>query len=486
MERSTWSRFAAARKAGFVVSVALAAGLTACATKPDSVTQSVKPVDRYETAHSFATLDARPADWPDDRWWQAYGDAQLDGLVQEALAGSPSLAAAAARLRNAQAQAQQSGAALFPEVSAKASVDKEKQSYNYLFPESAVPKGWRAGGQGTLDFSYDLDLWGKNRAALAAATSEAEAARADAAESRLVLATSVVDAYADLARLFAERDCAAGAVDVRTRTAALFVERQKQGLETEGSVQQAIARRDASVAELHATDESIALARNRIAALVGAGPDRGLAIARPTVAAGGQHGLPASVTLGLLGRRPDIVVARLRAEAAAKRIDVAKAAFYPDISLSAAIGVQSLGLNMLTKAGSVFGNVGPAISLPIFNGGRLRGQYRAAQATYDEAVANYDDTLVKALHDVADVAVSERALQPRLEARRAAAQAAARAHESIQARYRGGLANYLDVLSAQDSLIDANRQLADIEARAFSLDVSLVRALGGGYQNQPS
>lgn len=472
-----------ARRAGWAAGVAAVLALAACASKPDSGTAAPKAIGSYATARSFAGEGGSTAAWPQDRWWERYGDAQLDRLMGEALDGAPTLAAAAARLRNAEATVQQSHAALFPEISAQAKVDKEKQSYNYLTPPAFAPKGWRPAGQGSLDFSYELDFWGKNRASLAAATSEAEAARADAAQSRLVLSTSVVDAYADLARLYAERDCASAALDVRTKTATLFTDRKAEGLETEGAVQQAVGRRDSSQADLLSIDESIALTRNRIAALIGAGPDRALSIARPTVAIDQRFGLPPDVTLQLLARRPDIVVARLRAQAAAKRIDVAAAQFYPDVSLSAVIGMQSLGLNMLTKAGSVFGNVGPAISLPIFNAGRLRGQYRGAQATYDEAVANYDDTLVKALHDVADAAVSDRALQPRIDATKAAWVAAKRARDSIQARYEGGLSNYLDVLSSEDSLIDAQRQLADIQSRAFTLDVALTRALGGGYRS---
>ena len=474
--------------ARWAVGIAVVVGLAACASRPDSGTARPKEIGSYATARSFAVADGAAAAWPRDRWWQRYGDAQLDGLVDEALAGAPSLAAAAARLRNADAAVQQSHAALFPEISAQAKVDKEKQSYHYLTPPAFTPKGWRPAGQASLDFSYELDFWGKNRASLAAATSEAEAARADAAQSRLVLATSVVDAYADLARLYAERDCASAAFDVRTKTAALFADRKAEGLETEGAAQQAIERRDSSKADLLSIDESIALTRNRIAALIGAGPDRALSLERPTVAIDRRFGLPPDVTLQLLARRPDVVVAKLRAQAAAKRIDVAAAQFYPDVNLSAVIGMQSLGLNMLTKSGSLFGNVGPAISLPIFNAGRLRGQYRGAQATYDEAVANYDDTLVKALHDVADAAVSARALQPRIDATKAAWVAAARARDSIKERYEGGLSNYLDVLSSEDSLIGAQRQLADIQARAFTLDIELIRALGGGYRSdaQPS
>jgi NodT family efflux transporter outer membrane factor (OMF) lipoprotein len=470
-------------RAGRFVGAAVVVGLAACASKPDSGTARPREIGGYATARSLAAAGGSAAEWPQDRWWHRYGDAQLDRLVGEALDGSPSLAAAAARLRNAEATVQQSHAALWPDVSAQGKVDKEKQSYNYLTPPAFLPKGWRPAGQASLDFSYELDFWGKNRAALAAATSEADAARADAAQSRLVLATSVVDAYADLARLYAERDCASAALDVRTRTANLFADRKAEGLETEGAAQQAIERRESSNADLLSIDESIALTRNRIAALIGAGPDRALSITRPTVSIDQRFGLPPDVTLQLLARRPDIVVARLRAQAAAKRIDVAAAAFYPDVSLSAVIGMQSLGLNLLTNSGSVFGNVGPAISLPIFNAGRLRGQYRGAQATYDEAVANYDDTLVKALHDVADAAVSERALQPRIDATKAAWVAAAHARDSVRERYEGGLASYLDVLSSEDSLIDAQRQLADIESRAFTLDIALIRALGGGYRS---
>ncbi|MBC8733575.1 efflux transporter outer membrane subunit, partial [Paraburkholderia sp. UCT2] len=211
-------------------------------------------------------------------------------------------------------------------------------------------------------------------------------------------------------------------------------------------------------------------------------PDRGLRIARPAVDLTQPAGMPANLGLGLLGRRPDVVIARLRVEAAAKRIDVARAGFYPDVTLGASIGFQSLGLNMLTNAASLAGNFGPAITLPIFNGGRLRGELRGKRATYDEAVANYDETLTKALHDVADVAASKRALADRLQATQAAYDDAAQAHHVALDRYRAGLAGYLEVLNAADTMTSAQRQLADIQSRTFSLDVALVRALGGGFQ----
>jgi NodT family efflux transporter outer membrane factor (OMF) lipoprotein len=177
-----------------------------------------------------------------------------------------------------------------------------------------------------------------------------------------------------------------------------------------------------------------------------------------------------------------VVAARLRAEAAAKQIKVAKAQFYPNVNLTAYLGFQSLGLSMLTKAGSDIGSIGPAISLPIFEGGRLRGQYRQASGSYDEAVANYDGAVTQALQDVADAAVSEKALSGRLGKVQEAVDAAAAAARIAQNRYAGGLATYLDVLNAQDTLLTNQRDLSTLRSRMFALDVQLVRALGGGYR----
>jgi NodT family efflux transporter outer membrane factor (OMF) lipoprotein len=229
--------------------------------------------------------------------------------------------------------------------------------------------------------------------------------------------------------------------------------------------------------------EQIALQRNAIAALLGAGPDRGLAIERPTVRLTRGFGLPAQLSADLLGRRPDIVAARLRAEAGAKRIDQAKAGFYPNVNLAAFVGVQSFGLNMLTKSGSTIGSVGPAVSLPIFDGGRLRGQLKGSEADYAEAVANYNDTVVKALQDVADAATSQRALGGQLAKSNEAVDAARESWRIQNNRYEGGLSTYLDVLSAEDTLLSSLHALTDLQSRSFTLDVALVRALGGGYTN---
>ena len=437
-----------------------------------------KPISAYATNQSFT---APPASWPADSWWKTYGDAQLNELIDEALANSPTLAVADARLRRAQAVAQVAHSSLAPQVSASASATEQKQSYNYVTPRDFTPQGWQDYGRASLDISWEIDFWGRNRSALAAATSDANAARADAAQARLALSTALASAYAELAREHAAYDTETAALNVRIQTADLFRRRFDNGLETLGSVRQVEARRASAEAELLALGEQLALQRNRIAALMGAGPDRGLVIARPTVNLTQSFALPSNLAAELIGRRPDVDAARMRAEGASRRIDQAKAAYYPNVNLAAFIGVQSLGVDALTREGSSIGSAGPAISLPIFNAGRLRGQLHGAEADYAEAVANYDRTVAQALQDVADAATSQKALAGQITRTTEAVDAAREAWRVQNNRYSGGLATYIEVLTAEDYLLSNLRTQSDLQSRAFTIDVALVRALGGGY-----
>ncbi len=468
------------RAFGVLLATALFA-LGGCAQVPNlGAAPAIKPVEALGSAQSFSAVEQA---WPGDHWWRAYGDPQLDALIDEALRDAPDLRLAQARLSGAAAVAQGVGATRLPEVTAGASFTEEKQSYNFLMPRQAVPSGWNDYGVATLNLGWELDFWGKNRSALAAAVSEQQAARVEVAQARLVLSTAVASAYAGLVDLYTMRDNAAAALELRTKTVALFRRRHEFGLETLASVRQVEARQAAAQAEVLTIDEHIALQRNGIAALLGAGPDRGLVIARPSAGIAGASALPSKLALDLLGRRPDIVAARLRTEAAAKRIDQRKAGFYPSVNLMAFIGVQSLGIDKLTRSGSDIGGVGPAISLPIFNTDRLQAQLRGARAEYDAAVAGYDATLTNALREVADAATSRKSLDGELAATRAAVSAAAEAHQMISKRYQGELATYLDVLTAEDALISARRAEAEMQTRALVLDVAMVRALGGGFQD---
>lgn len=195
--------------------------------------------------------------------------------------------------------------------------------------------------------------------------------------------------------------------------------------------------------------------------------------------------MPRDLPAELLGRRPDLVAARLRAEAAARRIDVAVARFRPNVNLLAAIGQQSLGLGNLFADGSTAGSVGPAISLPVFDGGRRAGAYRVARAEYEAAVASYDATLNQAIQDVSNVLVQQRAVALRLSDEAAAAGANERALALARLRFTAGAADLQSVLIAEDRLLTSQRALSADEARRLSLDIELARALGGGWTELP-
>jgi NodT family efflux transporter outer membrane factor (OMF) lipoprotein len=454
--------------------------LAACAQVPD-LGPKASLADAEQIAQQTA-FDGGQALWPNQPWWARYGDAQLNAIVEEALHDAPSMTIALARLKQAAAIADQQGANLKPTVQANVSASSQRQSYNNGIPAAFVPQGWNDYGRATLELSYDLDWWGRNHAALAAATSNWQAAQAEAAQAHVTLSANLVQAYADLARLYAQLDTADQAVEVRTQTVRLFQERQSNGLETLGGVKQVQARLAQAEGERLALKESLVTQHNLLAALMGRGPDRGQSIQRPTVDLSQVQGMPAQLEVNLIGRRPDLVAARLRAQASARQIDVAEAGFYPNVNISAVIGAQSLGLDMLTKPGSRIGSIGPAISLPLFDQGRLQGQYKQAHAQYEEAVAQYKQAITQALQDVADVANSEQALAGRLTQAQAAVDASRQAWQIARNRYEGGLATYIEVLSAEDSLLSVQRDLTNLQSRLFSLDVSLVRALGGGYQ----
>ena len=465
-----------------VLALPAATALSACATLPPATPARVaKAPASYAAAQSLGRAEVSHGQWPADTWWTAYGDPQLNTLMQEALAGSPTLASAEARVRQAQSVTAQARARALPSIAANGSIEEMKQSYNAGIPPQFVPQGYNGYGRATLDFNWEIDFWGKNRAAVAAAVSEARAAEADVAEARLILATNVAAAYADLARLYAERDVADRALDVQGETAKLVQSRVANGLDTLGEQRQAEADPLQSKADLGAIDEQIALTRNRLAALVGAGPDRGLSLTRPSVTGLKPMGFPAELAANLVGRRPDVTAARWRAEAAAKRIHEARAAFYPDINLAAFIGVQALHLNKLFATGSDVGSAGPAVSLPIFDGGRLRAGLHGAEAARDAAVASYDAAVTEAFRQVADVVASSRALQSQMADSRASLIASEDAFRIATLRYKGGLTTYPSVLLAEQSVLRRRRTVADLDARALVLDVQLIRALGGGF-----
>jgi len=474
----------AARIAGSVSVLAL---LAACA--PDlGPAPVIKAADGYATQRSLGA--PATAAWPAADWWTAYNDPQLTSLIEEALKGSPDLKVAGARLRQALARSEQAGATLLPTVGAKGSIQSTAVQLNVPGIPSSVgdflPKDWQPFTQIGLSLDYQVDFFGKNHAAVAAASSQARAAQFEMAAARLQISTGVAAAYADLVRLTADRDAAVEAVRVRGDSLTLVSNRLKNGLENQGQLAQSSAESNISLGDVASLDERIDQARHQLAALVGAGPDRGLDITPNAATVGQPYGLPSNLAADLIGRRPDVAAARLRVEAAADRIKMARADFYPNVSLTGSFMDLSLTPDQIANHNILLAQVGPAVSLPLFQGGRLKGAYRGARGEYDEAVATYDKTVVQALHDVADAVSTQKSLGVQLDYARKASTDSEKAYSLATMRYKGGLSPYVVVLTAESTMVVQRRVVADLQAQTLAANVALVRALGGGFIDDSS
>ncbi|MEQ7873797.1 efflux transporter outer membrane subunit [Sphingomonas sp. ASV193] len=459
---------------------AVALALAACAPDLGPRPTLVQPA----SLASRQSLAVGPVsnEWLGDKFWTRYDDPQLNALVEEALANSPTLAQAVAKIRTAKGVAYQSGSALLPQVEGSGEAGFKKQSYNNGIPAEFVPHGWKSYGQLGLSGDFDLDLWGRNKALLAAATSEAVATAVDARAAATALVSNVVEAYASMGVLYAEQDLLAASLKARQQSADLYAKRYKAGLDSQLPLTQANAAVATTAANLESVNEKITLEKHVLAALLGAGPDRGLSIHRPArTGPFARIPLPADAGIALAGRRPDIVAARLRVEAQGRRIDAAKADFMPNVSLSGLVGLMSLGIGKLFDPGSSFGTASAAFSLPIFDGGRRKGAFVQARGKYDELVASYNATVVQALKEVADAVDSRASVELQSAQAEKAAQSAAEGYRLAELRYKSGLTTYLDVLTAQTTLLEAQRVALDTRSRLLLTDIQLVRALGGGF-----
>jgi NodT family efflux transporter outer membrane factor (OMF) lipoprotein len=434
--------------------------------------------------HALADAKIEATAWPVDAWWRDYGDPQLDELVNQALQGSPSLEIAEARLRAAQGQAIAAHAKRLPAASLDGSVVRQRFPVNGLYPP---PYGgsWWTQGDVQLDFSYDLDFWGHNRALVAQARSGVQAAEADRAAARLALSVAVVRAYIQLGLNYALLDVTIDNLQQQASILELTQQRVTAGLENTARVKQSEGNVALTRAGLAAVQANIDLARNQLADLVGAGPDRGQTLQRPQLNAPASIALPSVLPAQLLGRRPDVAAARAQVEGAARGVRAAEASFYPNVNLTAFAGFQSLGLSQLFEGSDRVLGGGPALSLPVFNRDALTGALYVNQAQLDQSVGQYNQTLLDAVREVADLVANWRALEHESSEQQLALDDAQRAYDLTTDRYRAGLDNYLSVLSSQNQVLLAQGLRAELQARRLSFSVDLVRALGGGYGAPP-
>lgn len=465
-----------------IAAVVVAAFVTACASF-EGIEQTAAPAERVALRIPQGVPQTRDA-WPRDDWWLAYGDAQLNKLIEHALANSPNLANAQTRIARAQAAAGLAQAESGPQLNGIVDASHGRLSENYQVPKPPLGKGGYFVSQGlaTINFGYDLDLWGRNAALIRSAEAQLNAAGFDRDAARLALTTSIARAYAQLASQYELRDVLQATLKQRQSIRSLSRQRVANGLDTRVELKQAETGEAALRIDLAQLAATLDVTRLQLAALAGDMPDTANTIARPALR-NVPFAIPHTLPIDLLGRRPELAAQRARIGAAVGQAQAAKAQFYPNINLTALLGFQSIGLGQLLSAGSLMSSAGPAIRLPIFDSGRLRAGYAARTADIDGAITQYNQSVVTAAQQVAEQLARIAALSHEEEATHDALAAAEEAYRLALLRYRAGLSPYLTALTVETQLLAQRRAAVDLKTRRQDLQIGLVRALGGGFND---
>jgi NodT family efflux transporter outer membrane factor (OMF) lipoprotein len=434
--------------------------------------------------------------WPEDQWWQRFKNPDLDRVMAIALNENPDLRKAYARLGEADAVAQVEGARLLPWLDSENTFRQVRVAKNGIVAAYNPALGGReftSDSLNPLSFRYEFDFWGKNRAAFDAALGEAAADEAEFAEARLLLTTAIARAYIRGVTLSHQLLVAQSMVKVGRESHSVAQTRFRTGLGPADAVMQASLELENAIRLEASTRELLIIQQNLLAQLMGQGPD-----ATQNLFAGKTLSIPASVELPphlpieLLAHRPDLASAMHRAEAAADRIHVAKAQFLPSVDLTAATaGLEAIVptskidtlASLLFRGSDLNYLVAPGVHLPLFEGGRLRGQLGAARSQYDEAVELYNDTLLHAVQEVADSLNNWRQTRAVLKAHRNLLGATRGEVSLTQVRQRTGLNDRREILTLQRGFLDQQFALKASEADHLIALIDVIQSLGGGYSN---
>ena len=420
---------------------------------------------------------AVPADTaPHAAWWTVFGDPALNDLEGKIEKANPDLAAALARYDQSRALVSQARASLLPEADYDGRFTRNRQSSETKLPGS--PNYFSDNVVGG-DITYEFDLWGRVRNTVKAQHGLSQASAADLAGIRLSLQAQLASAYLSLRDMDADAAVLADAIDAYQKALDLTSARYRDGATTEIDVDRARSLLETARSQQASTLASRALFEHAIASLIGQ-PASSFSLAPDAKAFPGAPAIPVTAASELLQRRPDVAAAERRTFAANAKIGVARAAFFPTISLDASGGFDTTHGNLLS-AGASYWTLGPQIFLPIFDAGRRRAQDRQAWAEFDEASANYKSVVLSAFQQVEDNLTLCNRLAVASDAETRAADAAVRAQDIALKQYRDGATTYLDVITAQTAALDAKRLVVGLNGQRLQASVALVRALGGGW-----
>jgi NodT family efflux transporter outer membrane factor (OMF) lipoprotein len=449
--------------------------LSACVQAPPTTPQVT------ELGQKDLGLNGQVAPHYPREWWKAFGDAQVDRLAASVIANNPTLAGALARMRAAQADLAVNRADDRPQISLDGNEQRILFSNDYIYPP---PYGgsYRWFGSLAANLSWNLDFWGKQADLIAKARNTVEAAALDAEAAHLALSGAFAQAYINLYLNYQNGDIADATVAERTEILQITQGRFDAGLENASAVEQAksllsIAKADQlRYAAARETDV------HAIASLAGQGAQAYATITRPRPNLDVALPLPDELPVDLLARRPDILAAKARIQAAIKGREAAHADFYPDINLEALAGFQAIGMSSLFTGNAFTMGIGPALHLPIFDAGKLRAQYAHATADLDLSVTDYNGAVLSAIKQTADAMTEVKSLAAQRVQQQDAVESAQRAYNIALDRYRRGLATQLPMLTAEATLLQARQSLAEVAAEGGEQRITLLLTVGGGFE----
>ena len=458
---------------------ALTVLLSACSLAPPLKTPVVPAAGAYKEIGPWT--QAEPADrLPRDSWWALYGNTELDGLEKRLIDGNPTLAAALANYAQARALADQARAGLFPTLGLNASAARNRESINAPLRGPTTPTYFNTNTLGG-SVSYELDLWGQIRNEVAAGEANAAASAADLENARLSLIAQLVDDYIQLRSLDRDSAILDDTVQNFTRALELTVQRHDAGIAPGLDVAQAQTQLNAARSQAAQTLAQRALMEHAIAALLGVSAST--FSLEPQIVAIELPQTPSGVPSTLLERRPDIAGAQRRMIAANANIGVARAAYFPSLTLGAQGGFQSTAVSNLLSAPSSFWAIGPNALLSVFDGGLRRAQVAQARAEFDASAANYRGTVVGAFQQVEDSLATINHYHDASIDEKAAVDAAQRTLDFSMALYKQGAADYLTVVTSQTALLQTQLESLNLDTIQLTASVDLIRALGGGWED---
>ena len=455
------------RRLQIVLGIGCALFFGGCAWIPKGE-QPAQYLEAPEMTETLAEVTSRLQNWPEDRWWEQFGNPELNGLIEQSLNDNPGLKHAAARLRQATSLVKVEGARLLPFLEADASLTYERISQHGVFaalnPEVAGIK-IMYGIIKPLSFRYEFDFWGKNRAMLEAALGHAAAEEAETAEVRLRLTTGIARAYFRGQALQQQLTIVKTIVGIRRELKTLAETRFRLGLDNDQPVKIAVADYEAAFKRQAAIRDQLDVQRHLLARLVGKGPDEGAHLfAKPKVIVPSQIAAPDHLSLGLLVHRPDL------------------AAFVGFNALTLAKGTDKLA-NFLFSGQSFTYGLAPGLRMPWFEGGRLRGELGAQRAEYDAAVELYNDTLLEAMREVADSLSAWQTTNEIMASHKRLVASLGDDWRLAKVRLVNGLDDDREVLRHRYPVLEQEYALRALESDQLVAAVDLIESLGGGYHN---